>query len=121
MWDKSTLFISSFIIEILEFLIENIDSLFFPSTKRRCHINIFDRYISSRHKKYAISKDIPKRPKEYSDKIWRITGICLSPDTSPESLCSHKDYLCIILTHSDDLICHLFPNDMFKSLDIDMP
>lgn len=120
MRNKSTRFIPSFIIVVLQFLIENIKSFTLPRSESIRHIYTFYRDISLGYKKYKIRNNIPYRSQDNSSKGWRCSRIGLPPHASPESLRTNHYNSSISFKHFHDLICHLFSYNMLKWLHIDM-
>ena len=120
MRNKSTSFIPSFIVVVLQFLIENIKSLTLPRSESICHIYAFDRDISLGYKKYTIRNNIPNRVQNNRRKSWRSSSIRLSPHTPPESLRTNNYNSSVSFEHLYDLICHFFSYNMLKWLYIDM-
>ncbi len=58
-WDESTDLFSSLIVEVLEFLIEGIESEGMPFPELIGHIEKFDRDIPLRYKEYEVHENMP--------------------------------------------------------------
>lgn len=120
MFTKNTWFISSGIIVVLEFLIKLIERKERPFSQSIGHIDKLDTHITFRDKEYEIREDIPYRFQEYIYEFRRGACIGFSPHTSPESFRTSDDDTCITTEHTDNLVCHLFSDNMLKWLYVDV-